>query len=407
MDGPDVPGLAQSQAGAGRLTGEGQIKVLLFANTDWYLYNFRLALARALREAGAEVLLVSPPGKFGPRLEKEGFRWIVVPMARRSLSPASESRLLVNLARLYRAEQPDIVHHFTIKCVVYGSFAARLAGVRRQINAVTGLGYVFASGDVGARLLKPLVRMLLRLALQGESVRLVVQNADDRSAFLQARLIREAQVRLIRGSGVDTEAFRPTTRSAAQSPLRVLLAARLLWDKGIREYVEAARRMRSAGLPIRFLLAGTPDTGNPAAVPEEVLKQWADEGTITALGHVDDMAELFRRVDLAVLPTYYGEGVPRSLIEAAASGLPAITTDMPGCREIVEHGVNGILVPPRNAAALGEAIQYIYEHPEERIRMGDAGRRRAVQEFDERIVLAETLAVYHELMTGAAASSPT
>lgn len=379
---------------------ESRIKVVLFANTDWYLYNFRLSLARALRDEGAEVVLVSPPGPFGARLEKEGFRWIPIAMIRRSLNPASELRLVYALARLYRAERPDVVHHFTIKCVVYGSLAARLAGVSRRINAVTGLGYVFANQGLKARLLKPLVGALLRLALLGSRARLIVQNRDDESAFLRAGLVGKERVRLIRGSGVNTEVFRHAPRSRTQAPFRVVLAARLLWDKGIREYVEAAARLRGAGLPIEFLLAGTPDSGNPAAVPGEMLERWTAERTITALGHVDDMAGLFSQVDAAVLPTYYGEGIPRSLIEAAASGLPAVTTDMPGCREAVEHGINGLLVPPRDADALAGAIRYLYENPQARERMGNAARARAVAQFDERIVLADTLAVYRELMGG-------
>ena len=196
------------------------------------------------------MVLVSPPGPFGARLEKEGFRWIPIAMIRRSLNPASELRLVNALARLYRAERPDVVHHFTIKCVVYGSLAARLAGVSRRINAVTGLGYVFANQGLKARLLKPLVGALLRLALLGSRARLIVQNRDDESAFLRAGLVGKERVRLIRGSGVNTEVFRHAPRSRAQAPFRVVLAARLLWDQGIREYVEAAARLRGAGLPI-------------------------------------------------------------------------------------------------------------------------------------------------------------
>jgi glycosyltransferase involved in cell wall biosynthesis len=378
------------------------VKILLFANTEWYLYNFRLALARALQGAGADVVLVSPAGPYGARLQEAGFRWIALPMERRSLNPLRELRLLLHLARLYRRERPDVVHHFTIKSVVYGSLAARLTSVERRINAVAGMGYVFTSRAPRARMLRPFVRMLVRAALGGAQTRLILQNHDDLADFAQAGLIDPGRVRLIRGSGVNTDRFRPrNTPRQNDDVLRVLLAARLLWDKGIQEYVDAARQLKAEGLQIEFLLAGEPDLGNPAALPAATLQAWSTEGLITALGHVDDMPSWLHRADLAVLPSYYREGVPKSLIEAAACGLPIIATDAPGCREIVAHGVNGLLVPCRDARALAAAIRFMYENPSERIRMGAAGRAKALREFDEKLVLADTLAVYRELMPDA------
>ena len=375
-----------------------RVKVLLFANTEWYLYNFRLALAHALREAGAEVVLISPAGPYGARLKEEGFRWIPLPMDRRSLNPLRELRLLLYLVRLYRRERPDLVHHFTIKCVVYGTLAARLARIRRRVNAAAGMGYVFTSDDRRARLLKPLVDGLMRMTLGGEGTRLIVQNSDDFDAFAKSGLIDASRIRLIRGSGVNTEYFRPPAVSpTGPSPLRVLFAARLLWDKGIREYVEAARQLKAEGLILEFLLAGSPDPGNPAAVSEEAVRGWSDAGLVIPLGHVEDMPNLLHRVDAVVLPSYR-EGAPKSLIEAASCGLPIITTDAPGCREIVEHGVNGLLVPVRDAAALADAIRFLVENPVERVRMGMAGRKKVLQEFDEKTVLASTIKVYRELL---------
>jgi glycosyltransferase involved in cell wall biosynthesis len=381
-----------------RLAGAlARLKVLLFANTEWYLYNFRLSLARALQEAGAEVLLISPPGPYGAKLAKAGFRWIPLPMDRRSLNPLRELRLLLLLIRLYRREHPDVVHHFTIKCVVYGSFAARVAGIQKRINAVAGMGYIFAENGSRARLLRPLVRWLMRIAVAGRQARLILQNMQDCEAFLRDKLADEKHIRLIRGSGVNTHHFRPTM-PLKQSGFRVILAARLLWDKGIQEYVSAALELKRIGLDIEFLLAGSPDLGNPDSVPQEAIRAWSDAGLITAIGHVEDMPTWFRQVDLAVLPSFYGEGVPRSLIEAAACGLPIITTDMSGCRDIVANGVNGLLVPARNAAALAEAIKFLYENPHKRAAFGAAGREKVLREFDETIVLKKTLDVYRELM---------
>lgn len=375
------------------------MKAVLFANTEWYLYNFRLDLARALREAGHEVLLVSPPGPYGEKLRALGFRWVAAPMERRSLNPVREARLLLWLRRLFRAEQVDLVHGFTIKCAVYGSLAARLAGVPARVNAVAGMGYVFTSSDLKARLLRGPVRAGMRLALGGQGARLILQNPDDVALFEQSRLVDPANIRLIHGSGVDCERFSPapdTERKQAR-PFRVLLAARLLRDKGIAEYVGAARQLRTNGFAIECLLAGDPDPGNPAAVPRAAIEGWVSEGLVEWLGHVDDMPALFRSVDAVVLPSYR-EGLPKGLIEAAACGLPLVTTDAPGCREVVTHEVDGLLVPVREVGALAKAIARLQDEPALAERLGRAARDKALARFDQRIVIAQTLAVYAELL---------
>lgn len=379
--------------------GQKPLKVIFFANTEWYLYNFRLPLAKYLRDQGLEVVMLSPPGRYGPLLEREGFRWIPLDMQRRSLNPARELALIRRLSAVYRAEKPDIVHHFTIKCVVYGSLIAGWHRIRYRVNAVTGLGFVFSDHRFTTRLLRPVVRGLMRAALAGGHSRLILQNVDDVAAFTSAGLVTPARMHLIRGSGIDTERFRPSdTRARAAAPMRVLLASRLLWDKGVREYVEAARRVRGQTASVEFLLAGTPDDGNPASVPAAQVEGWQREGAVTYLGHIADMPGLLKEIDVVVLPSYR-EGAPRSLLEAAACGLPIVTTDVPGCREVVQDGVNGILVPPRDAAALAAAILRLYEHPDQRARMGRAGRETALKEFDQRRVLQETFAVYRQLLS--------
>jgi glycosyltransferase involved in cell wall biosynthesis len=376
------------------------LKILFFANTDWYLYNFRLALAKFLREQGLEVVMLSPVGPYGELLEKEGFRWIGLEMNRRSLNPYRELGLIRRIAAIYAAENPDIVHHFTIKCVVYGSLIARWHGISSRVNAVTGLGYVFSGESFRARLLRPVVRKLIKAALGGSGSCLILQNKDDVTAFAAEELAPPEGTHLIHGSGVDTTRFKPTPSQREPSPMRVLLASRLLWDKGAREYLEAARLLRQQKLPIEFLLAGTPDPGNPASVPSSQIAKWQQAGVVTYLGHVSDMPRLLSEIDVAVLPSYR-EGVPRSLLEAAACGLPIVTTDVPGCREIVSHGLNGLLVPARDARRLADAIRLLYEHPAERLRMGRAGREKVLNEFDERIVFKKTLDVYRELLTAA------
>ncbi|MDP3887541.1 glycosyltransferase family 4 protein [Hydrogenophaga sp.] len=378
------------------------MKVILFANTEWYLYNFRRSLALALREAGHEVLLVSPPGPYGEKLQAMGFHWVAAPMDRRSLNPLREFALLRWLRDLMRREQVDLVHGFTIKCAVYGSLAARWAAhapdVPARVNAVAGMGYVFTSHDAKARLLRPVVRSLLKLALGGRGARLVLQNPDDVALFEKARLVDSAQVRLIQGSGVNCERFTPRPAGTpAGDPFTVVLPARLLWDKGLDEYVQAARQLRAEGRHIRFLLAGDPDPGNPAAVPEATLRAWVAEGLLEWLGHVDDMPALFAGVDAVVLPSYR-EGLPKGLIEAAACALPLVTTDVPGCREVVSHEQDGLLVPVKDGPALARAIARLQDDPALRDRLGQAARAKALAEFDERIVVRRTLAVYAELM---------
>ena len=373
------------------------MKAVLFANTDWYLYNFRRALALSLQQAGYDVLLVSPPGPYGDRLRALGLRWEPLPMERRSLNPLREMALLWHLVRLLRRERPMLVHGFTIKCAVYGSLAARLAGVAARVNAVAGMGYVFTSSHRKARMLRPVVRGLLRLALGGRDARLILQNADDVELFRQAGLVDPTHIRLIRGSGVDCAQFAEVSRKASDDGhLRVLLASRLLWDKGVSEYVAALRQLRLQGRAIHALLAGTPDPGNPAAVPESTIRGWVDEGLVNWLGHVDNMANLLGSVDVVVLPSYR-EGLPRTLVEAAACGLPLITTDVPGCREVVSDGVDGLLVPVGNSEALARAIRRLQDNPEFAHQLGEAARRKARAQFDERIVIQRTMAVYAEL----------
>lgn len=376
------------------------MKVLLFANTEWYLFNFRQSLACALRDAGHEVLLVSPPGPYGARLRELGYRWEPAPMVRRSLNPLREIALVLWLRRLIAREKVDLVHGFTIKCAVYGSIAARWEGTPARVNAVAGMGYVFISKAPRALILRPVIRSLFRYALSGDRARLILQNPDDVDMFIRAHLVDPDVVRLIPGSGVDCSRFTPTEIFGGDGGrFRVVLPARLLWDKGILEYVEAARLLRARGAAIDFLLAGEPDPGNPAAVPEHAIRGWVDEGLLEWLGHVDDMPALFRSVHCVVLPSYR-EGLPKGLIEAGACALPLVTTDVPGCRDVVTNNVDGLLVPVRNAKALADAIARLHADPTLRRRLGDAARLKALAEFDERSVVQRTLCVYRELIPG-------
>jgi glycosyltransferase involved in cell wall biosynthesis len=378
------------------------MKVILFANTDWYLFNFRLPLLRALREAGYEVVLISPPGGYGPRLEAEGFRWLPFPLERRGMNPWVELKTIFSLARVYRTERPDVVHHFTIKCVLYGSLAARLAGVRKIINAITGLGYIFTPAR-RAQWLRLLLQPVYRLALRNTAV--IFQNPDDIALFRQQRLLGKAHVHLIRGSGVDTDVFVPSPEPAGD-PV-VMMVGRFLWDKGVGEFVEAARSLKRSlslskgtaaqGTTARFVLVGDTYPDNPRAVPPDQLQAWVGDGVVEWWGWHDDMRVMLPQAHIVCLPSYR-EGMPLSLAEAGACARPVVTTDAPGCREIAQDGVNGFLVPVRDADALAKALLKFIRDPALRQEMGRRGRSLAEAEFSVRRIVAETLQVYNEMV---------
>ncbi len=376
------------------------MKIALFANTDWYLYNFRLSTALRLKSLGVEVVMASPPGDFGSRFAEHGIAWRTLPMDRSSLNPLRETQVLHSLTKLLASERPDLLHNFTVKCAVYGAVAARLAKVPAVVNAVAGMGYVFTSDHLKARALRPVVSDLMRRTLSSGNSRVILQNPDDVDLFHAMRLAPEEKIRLIRSSGVDTSRFYPPSRdSGTPRPLRVLLAARLLWEKGIGEFAEAAALLRRQGRNIEFLLAGTPDPGNPRSVPHAQIETWQQQGLLQWLGHVDDMPALMREADVMALPSYYREGVPKSLIEGAASGLALVTTDLPGCREAVaDHGIDGLHVEPRSAESLAHALARLDDDRVLLRRLGEKARERALLHFDQRQVIQKTIDVYNELL---------
>jgi glycosyltransferase involved in cell wall biosynthesis len=372
------------------------MKIVLFANTEWYLYNFRLSLANGLRKAGHEVILLSPPGPYGEKLISLGFEWHALPMQRRSLNPLREFTLLLKLSSFLKSRRVDLVHGFTIKCAVYGSIAGAMAGVQGRVSSVAGLGFVFISDSVKARLLRPLVRFLLRLALNSQNSRLILQNQDDVQLFIESGLIEAERIRLIRGSGVDCQKFvPPTTPRPFQAGIVFVLPARILWDKGVAEYVEAAKKLKAQYPTCRFLLAGAPDPGNPASVSQTIIDSWIQEGDLEVLGHVHDMVSLFQKCHVAVLPSYR-EGLPKGLIEAGACECALITTDVPGCREVVIHGKDGLLAKARDSQSLYQEMKILIDDHELLAKLGVAARAKAIREFEQTIVVQETEAVYSE-----------
>jgi glycosyltransferase involved in cell wall biosynthesis len=365
-------------------------KIILFANTDWYLYNFRLSLARDLRAQGHEVLLLSPPGDFEDLLRNDGFQWISFPLSRQGINPIRELLTLWRLGRLYHKLQPDVVHHFTIKPVIYGSIVAHFLRIPGIINSITGLGHVFIDSEPVTRLLRVIASYLYRMNLRGTQV--IFENPEDRDIFIKNRLLKAEHSHLISGTGVNLEKFHPTAKTN-ETPV-ILFSSRMLVTKGILEYIEAAQKLKQRGLSARFAIAGRTDPGNPASIPDEQIEALKQSDTLEWWGWQDDMPTALARADIFCLPSYR-EGVPNALLEAAACGLAMVTTDVPGCRDVVINGVSGWLVPVRNAEALANALETLITNPELRHKMGNAGRELAVSHFGTTKVNRETLAVYN------------
>lgn len=366
------------------------MKVILFANTDWYLYNFRLPLARMLRERGAEVTLLSPPGDYAGKLQAEGFHWVEIAISRGGMNPFAEFMTLLRVRSSYLAEGPDLVHHFTPKCILYGSLAARWSKTGAVVNSVTGLGYLFSGTGLPGRLTRNVASEFYRLALRGTQV--IFQNPEDLSLFVANRMVSREAAHFIPSSGVDLSRFADLAEPEG-APV-VMLAARMLWDKGVGDFVEAARRVRAADDRARLVLVGDTYPGNPSAVPADQLAKWQQEGLVEWWGWHDDMPAILAQSNVVCLPTYYREGVPRVLVEAAACGRALIASDTAGCREIVRQGQNGLLVPPRDSAALAEAILTLLEDATLRHNMGANGRRLVQEQFSVQRVNGSTLNVY-------------
>ena len=374
-------------------------KVLLVSNTSWYLYNFRLPLIRDLRERGYRVALVAPHDDYTALLRAEGFTvhpWLV---ARSSVNPLKEAHALVDLLRIYRREKPDLVHHFTIKACLYGTIAAKGARVYRVINAVTGLGHVFLGTRRRSRLLRQVIKPVYRATFKARRSIVVFQNAADQEELIQLGVTDGERARLIRGSGVDIERFFPHEDSSGyfRDPLQVLFPSRLIREKGTAELLQACRRLWSEGFAMELLVAGALDSGNRSALSDSELAELQADPRIRCLGHVVEMEDIYAASDIVVLPSWR-EGLSRALIEAAAMERPIITTDVPGCRDVIDHGSSGLLVPLRDARAIELAVRLLIENQDLARRFGKAARQRVVAEFQVSRVNQSTLQQYDELL---------
>jgi glycosyltransferase involved in cell wall biosynthesis len=380
------------------MSGPNEMKqqlLLLVVNDAGFFLSHRMPLALAAREQGYQVAVATPLGDGVEQIKAEGFLHFPVSLSRSGANPIAEIQTIWDLYKLYRTLQPALVHHVTIKPVLYGTLAARLARVPAVVNAISGLGFVFLARGWFSSFVRIAVLSSYRWLFSRERLWVIVQNKDDYHYLLSEGCLCQEKIELIRGSGVDLTQFRMTPESG-QIPL-VVLPARMLWDKGVGEFVEAAQQLHRMGVKARFVLVGGIDPSNPKSVPARKLADWARECDVEWWGNRQDMSAIYSQANIICLPSYR-EGLPKVLLEAAASGRAIVTTDVPGCREVVVEGENGLLVPARQSRSLAEALRQLINQPEVRHRMGRKGRLMAEAEFSVEMVVERHMSIYRRAL---------
>lgn len=374
-----------------------KLKILFVVSEDWYFCSHRLPVARAAVQAGYEVVVATRISNRRATIEEAGIRVISLKhMRRSSLNVFKELAALSELFAIFRKERPNLVHQVAIKPVLYGSLILKVTGLACRVNALGGLGFIFSSKQLLAGLIRPFFLRFFRLLLNEKSSVLILQNQDDFVLMTAKAGVQPQRVRLIRSAGVNLERY--VSKPLPTGVPIVMLAARMIWDKGVGEFVTAACLLREHGVEARFVLVGEPDPENPSSVALEQLKNWTELEVVEWWGYREDMEEVLSLASIVCLPSYYGEGLPKVLIEAAACGRAIITTDMPGCRDAIEPNVSGLLVPARDAGALLHAIHSLIEDPIRLSKMGTLGRMLAEREFGVETVVAAHLRIYEELI---------
>ena len=381
----------QSPRGQPSLTG---LRIVFAVNVDYFFLSHRLPLALAARDAGMDVWVVAGETDRRSEIESYGLGFMPIAISRKSTNPIREAKLFAQLLRVYVRLHPHIVHQVSIKPVLYGSLAARIIPAVGVVNGISGFGYALGlSGQ--RRVLRAIVMTAYRAALSHPRSLTIFQNSEDRKEFVEKGLVPCNRAILIRGSGVDRDHFAPTLEP--EDSRIVMFAGRLIWEKGVAQFVEAARILKGLMPELRFVVVGSPDEDSPQTVSRDVLSRWAAEGLIEWWGPRGEMPAVLSLASIVVLPTYYREGVPKILIEAAAVGRAIVATDTPGCRDIVRHRENGLLVPPKDVNSLVDAIRLLMSSPSLRSGYGQAGRTLVEREFRIELVVAQTLEAYRTL----------
>lgn len=364
-------------------------KLAIFVTEDWYFCLHWLPIAKAAQESGFDVAVITRVSEHGHIIEDAGLTLVPFEISRKSVNPFSELATIRRLVALYKRHSFDMLQHIAVKPVLYGSIAAKIVGIKRVVNTFAGLGWIFTAQTLLAKSLKLIVSNTLSYYLCNS--KFIVQNHDD-CQLLKSLGIEDITV--IRGTGVDTKKFHPEEEPSGL--VTIILPARMLWDKGIKEFVEAAQMLKNNGSKACFVLVGSSDPGNPAAASEQQLAKWNEEGIVEWWGPQGNMPEIYKKAHIVCLPSYR-EGLPTVLTEAAASGRPIVTTDAVGCREVVRHAVNGYIVPVRDSAKLAAALQILIERPDLRKEMGENGRNMAVDTFSVDRIMDETISIYRSM----------
>ena len=367
-------------------------KIVICSNTAWSIYNFRLNLIRSLKNEDYEVVIIAPYDEYAEKLKSE-FEYYDVFMNNKGTNPVEDIKTLWNYYNLYKKIKPSIVLNFTIKPNIYGTLACGFLNIK-TINNIAGLGTLF----INQNLITKLVKFLYKIS-QRKATKIFFQNKDDYHLFLNEKLVDKNKCDILPGSGVDTEKFKPIGIEKKDNIFRFLLIARMLWDKGVGEYIEAARIIKQKYKNVEFQLLGPIGVDNPQAISKEQIDKWVSEGIVNYLGVSDNVKEYIAKADCIVLPSFYREGVPRTLLEAASMQKPIITTNSVGCKEVVDDGINGYLCEVRNTKDLANKMEKMLNLSEEdRIKMGKAGRKKIIEKFDEKIVIDKYLKTIREIL---------
>jgi glycosyltransferase involved in cell wall biosynthesis len=374
-------------------------KILYLVSEDWYFVSHRLPMARAAKRAGYEVHVATRVDECGDEITREGFVLHPIHWQRGSLNPFRLLAAVLETRRVYRQVGPDLIHHVAVVPAIVGSLAALGLPIVR-LNALAGLGFAFTSDTAKARAVRPFARNLLGWLLGRPKTTVLVQNLDD-YAVVAALGLRKEAIALIPGSGIDTDQL--IAMPEPTGLFTIAFVGRLLDDKGVRTLVRAHEFLNARGLAVQTLLAGEPDSFNPASIPEPVLDAWRQIANLKLLGHVDDIRTVWARAHVAVLPSRR-EGLPKSLLEAAACGRPLIATDVPGCREVAREAVNALLVPPDDPEALAKAVETLMNDRDLRVRFGSASRQIVVNDYSSTRIGNEITALYSRLLGGTLSS---
>ena len=373
-------------------------KLLMLANVDWFFISHRLCIAQEAVKQGWDVMVAAEDTGRASEIETEGIRFINIPFSRSGINPIDELKTVMRFYKLYKCFKPDVVHHITLKPLIYGSFVAKILKIKGVLNAVSGLGYNFTEGRSGT--VSKIMLTVMRFGFTRKNVSIIFQNQDDFKELKELNVINpNNNIFFIKGSGVNLEIFKPRV-GLKEGKVKILLPTRMLWDKGVKEAREASDILKKEyNDKIVFVLSGLADEENKAGVPSNYLNEWQDGSYVKWIGYQKNMVSVYADADIVLLPSYR-EGMPKSLIEACAMGKPIITTNAIGCRECVDEGVNGYKVAVKSSGKLAEAVIKLVENGPMREEMGKQSRLKAIKEFDQKQVIAKHLELYNQLLNG-------